>query len=68
MISKIMPAHRLGTFFGIQSACVNLFGAGGALLASYILATLDFPHSFSLLFFIAAISLMVSFVFLALTY
>ncbi len=68
MISKIMPVHRLGTFFGIQSACVNLFGAGGALLASAILARIDFPHNFSLLFFIAAISLMVSFVFLALTY
>ena len=68
MISKIMPPHRLGTFFGIQSACVNLFGAGGALLASYILAHLEFPQSFSLLFLIAAISLLVSFVFLALTY
>ncbi len=68
MISKIMPPHRLGTFFGIQSACINLFGAGGALLASYILAHLEFPQSFSLLFFIAAISLMVSFVFLALTH
>lgn len=68
MISKIMPPHRLGAFFGLQSACINLFGAGGALLASYILAHLEFPRSFSLLFFIAAISLVVSFVFLALTY
>ena len=68
MISKIMPPHRLGAFFGVQSACINLFGAGGALLASYILARLEFPQSFSLLFFIAAISLVVSFVFLALTY
>ncbi len=68
MISKIMPPHRLGTFFGLQSACINLFGAGGALLASYILAHLEFPQSFSLLFLIAAISLVVSFVFLALTY
>ncbi len=68
MMSKIMPPHRLGTFFGVQSACVNLFGAGGALLASYILAHHDFPQNFSILFFIAAISLVVSFVFLALTY
>ena len=68
LISKIMPPHRLGTFFGIQSACVNLFGAGGALLASVILERLEFPHSFSLLFFVAGISLMISFVFLALTY
>ncbi len=68
MISKIMPPHRLGTFFGIQSACVNLFGAGGALLASVILVQFDYPASFSLLFTIAGISLMISFVFLAMTY
>ena len=68
LISKIMPPRRLGAFFGIQSACGNLFGAGGALLASVILERLEFPHSFSLLFFVAGISLMISFVFLALTY
>ncbi len=68
LISKIMPPHRLGTFFGIQSACVNLFGAGGALLAGFILERIAFPESFSLLFFIAGISLLISFAFLALTY
>ncbi len=68
LISKIMPPHRLGTFFGIQSACVNLFGAGGALLAGLILERMAFPQSFSLLFFIAGISLLISFAFLALTY
>lgn len=68
MISKIMPPHRLGSFFGIQSACVNLFGAGGALLASFILQRLDFPDSFSLLFTLAGISMLASFVGLALTY
>ncbi len=68
MISKIMPPHRLGSFFGIQSACVNLFGAAGALLASFVLERLDFPESFSLLFTLAGISLLVSFVGLALTY
>ncbi|MCY3572957.1 MAG: MFS transporter [Chloroflexi bacterium] len=68
LMSKIMPPHRLGTFFGIQSACVNLFGAGGALLAALILERMAFPEGFSLLFFIAGISLMLSFVFLALTY
>ena len=68
MISKIMPPHRLGSFFGMQAACVNLFGAAGALLASLILERLDFPESFSLLFALAGLSLLVSFVFLALTY
>ena len=68
MISKIMPAHFLGSFFGIQSAAVNLFGAGGALLASVILERLAHPGSFVLLFAVAGLSLMISFVFLALTY
>ena len=68
MISKIMPSHRLGTFFGIQSACVNLFGAGGAVLAGVILERVAFPNGFAALFFIAGISLLISFVFLARTY
>jgi len=67
MISKVMPPHRLGTFFGLQSAAVNLFGAGGALLASVILERLAYPESYALLFFITGISLLVSFAFLALT-
>lgn len=68
MISKIMPAHFLGSFFGIQSAAVNLFGAGGALLASIILERLAYPQSFVWLFAIAGLSLMISFVFLAQTF
>ena len=68
MISKIMPAHILGSFFGIQSAAVNLFGAGGALLASIILERLAYPGSFVLLFAVAGVSLMISFLFIAQTF
>lgn len=68
MISKIMPPHRLGTFFGLQSACVNLFGAGGALLASVILERLDYPISFSWLYFVSGVGLVISFCFLAWTH
>ena len=68
LLSKIMPPHRLGTFYGIQATCVNLFGAGGALVASYILANNAFPQSFSLLFLITAFSALFSFLFLARTY
>ena len=68
MISKIMPAHFLGSFFGIQSAAVNLFGAGGALLASVILERLAYPGSFVLLFAVAGVSMIISFLFLAQTY
>lgn len=68
MISKIMPVHRLGAFFGAQSAAVNLFGTGGALLASLILKQLEYPISFSFLYFLSGLSLVLSFFFLAWTY
>jgi MFS family permease len=68
MISKIMPANRRGTFFGMQSAGANLFATFGALFASVILAASVFPNSFGILFFLAGISLMVSFVFLAMAF
>ena len=68
MISKIMPPHFLGAFFGLQSAAGNLFGAGGALLASVILERLVYPQSFVLLFAVAGLGMMISFVFLAQTF
>lgn len=68
MISKIMPANRRGTFFGMQSAGANLFATFGALFASVVLASTVFPMSFGVLFFLAGLSLMLSFVFLAMAY
>lgn len=68
MISKIMPADRRGTFFGVQSAGANLFGAGGAIVSSIILAAVAFPHGFAIIFLIAGLSLMISFSFLAMAY
>lgn len=68
MISKIMPDNRRGTFFGMQSAGANLFGAFGAAVASFILIVAGYPTSFAILFLLAGISLMVSFFFLALAY
>lgn len=68
MISKIMPPNRRGTFFGVQSAGANLFGAGGAVVSSLILAAVAFPHGFAVIFLIAGISMMISFAFLAMAY
>lgn len=68
MISKIMPANRRGTFFGMQSAGANLFAAVGALFASVLLGASAFPNNFAVLFFIAGISMMISFAFLAMAY
>lgn len=68
MISKIMPANRRGTFFGMQSAFANLFAAFGALFASILLGASTFPNNFAVLFFIAGLSMMLSFAFLAMAY
>ena len=68
MISKIMPADRRGTFFGVQSAGANFFGAFGAVVASIILGAVAFPHSFAILFLLGGIFLMISFAFLAMAH
>jgi MFS family permease len=67
MIGKIMPERRRGTFFGVQSAAANLLASGGALLAGFILDKTQSNQGFALCFFLAAISMAVSFNFLART-
>lgn len=67
MISKIMPPNRRGTFFGMQSAGANSFGAVGAIVASLILGAFVFPNNFAVLFFVAGVSLMLSFAFIGFT-
>ncbi len=67
MIAKIIPAARRGTFYGLQSACANGLSALGAVLAGFILDRTPSPFNFSLCFFLAAISLGVSWFFLSRT-
>lgn len=67
MITKIMPLHRRGTFYGLQSSAANLLGSGGAVLAGVILKGMEAPQSFALCFFICGIAMFVSFGFLAMT-
>lgn len=68
MIGKIMPSNRVGTFFGVQSAAANLMGAVGALIAGLILEKSQSPQGFALCFFLAGVSMAVSFTFLARTH
>lgn len=67
MIGKIMPTDMHGTFFGVQSAAANLLASGGALLAGVILEKLPSPQDFALCFFLAGLTMTVSFMFLRLT-
>jgi MFS family permease len=67
MIGKIMPEERRGTFFGVQSAVANLLAAGGALLAGFILDQSQGTQGFALCFFLAGLSMTVSFAFIVRT-
>lgn len=67
MISKIIPGHIRGTFFGLQSGIANLLGGIGALLAGILLDRLNSPYSFALTFLICGLSMAVSFTFIGQT-
>jgi MFS family permease len=67
MISKIMPGHMRGTFYGIQSAAANLLSSLSAILAGIILANLPGPGDFALLFLLASGGMLISWLFLAKT-
>ena len=67
LVARIFPAERRGRYFGTAM----FIGAGtGALSASFSAWILDnflFPRNFVILFTIAAIAIMISWVFIALT-
>ncbi|MGE5140515.1 MAG: MFS transporter [Rudaea sp.] len=67
LIAKVIPPHRLGTFFGTQSAMANLFAAVGAFAAGLILQQVAAPLNFTICFLTAAFAMMISFVFLGST-
>jgi MFS family permease len=67
MINKIMPEHRRGTFYGIQSSMANLLGSGGAVAAGLILLAVEAPISFALCFAICGTAMVISWYFLAWT-
>lgn len=67
MISKIIPPHKRGTFFGIQGAASHLMSSVGAVMAGYILGALVFPGNFVLCFLLAGLAMTASWVLLAAT-
>lgn len=68
MIGKLMPQNLRGTFFGVQSALVNLLGAGGAVLAGVLLERMDSPWNYALCFGLAGIAMMISVWFLSMAH
>ncbi|MGD8627084.1 MAG: MFS transporter [Anaerolineae bacterium] len=60
IIGKVIPARRRGAFFGGKEALAGPLSVGAALLARRILAGVDYPHSYALLFGLAAAGLAVA--------
>jgi MFS family permease len=67
MIGKIIPSNIRGSFYGLQAAGANLLASLSAIAAGLILTRLDTPGDFTLIFIFASISMVVSYIFLALT-
>jgi len=67
MIAKLMPPGRRGTFFGIQSSAANALASLSAILAGLLLTQLDSPLDFASCFFLAGLSMAISWLFLSLT-
>lgn len=67
MIAKIIPTNRRGAFFGLQAAAANLLASLSAIGAGYLLENLPSPLDFTLCFALCAISMAISWYFLAQT-
>ena len=67
MIGKIMPEKRRGTFYGVQASGMSLLNGLGAIGAGIILTEVAYPYNFALCFFIGAVAMAISYVFLRAT-
>ena len=67
MLARIFPINRRGRFFGITAFVGTGLGALGALFSGWLLKTYPFPTNFAYAFFLAALFINLSWVFLALT-
>jgi len=66
LIARAMPKNWLGRFLGFWQGVGGLVGIGGAALAAYLLAHLDWPLNFALCFLLTFAAMVVAFVLLAL--
>ncbi len=60
IIGKVIPPDRRGLFFGGKEALAGPLAVGAALLARRILAEVDYPNNYALLFGLAAVGLAVA--------
>ncbi|NJN82790.1 MAG: MFS transporter [Caldilineaceae bacterium] len=67
LIARCFPVERRGRFFGMTSFAGAGLGALGAGYSAWLLANFAFPINFALVFAIAALSIMLSWAFIAFT-
>ena len=67
MVARCFPANRRGWFFGLSAFIGTGLGAIGAIFSSWLLEVYPYPVNFAYAFAIAALSITVSWFFLALT-
>lgn len=60
IIGKVIPPQRRGTFFGGREALAGPLAVGAALLARRILAEIEYPDNYALLFALAAAALAIA--------
>lgn len=66
LIARVIPLERRGFFWGLTTAIGASLGFGAAALSAWLLAAYPFPVNFAILFSLAAIILLVGWVFCAL--
>jgi MFS family permease len=67
LIGKIIPAHRRGTFFGLQASAADVLASLSAIIAGVILERRGGTSGFALCFLLAFIAMGISWFCLALT-
>jgi len=63
MIAKIIPLSHRGRFFAGSHLLGQLFGVAGSAIAAILLDRFPFPQNFAISFSVAAVSLLISFLF-----
>ncbi|MBI2619841.1 MAG: MFS transporter [Ignavibacteriales bacterium] len=64
LTAKLMPVRIRGRMFAARSIIGSMLGIGGGALTALVLATLQFPGSYGMLFLLAFLSMMASYWFL----
>ncbi len=67
LVARCFPVNRRGRFFGLANFLGAGVGVAGSALSTWLLDVATFPWSFVAIFLIAAVSVLVSWLFLALT-